>query len=110
MNSQAHDSPDSKTDITNNIEHLKNEIDEFLSSYLPGSPVLSSSKVVHDSLWGTLKLTPAELCFIDTPLVQRLRQIRQTGFAYLTFPSTTHSRFEHTLGVILNGNYSPLSV
>jgi hypothetical protein len=32
--------------------------------------------------------------------LQRLRQIHQTGFTYLTFPSVTHTRFDHTLGVM----------
>jgi HD superfamily phosphohydrolase len=38
---------------------------------------------------------------MDTPLVQRLRQIHQMGATRFTYPSTTHSRFEHTLGVML---------
>ena len=84
-------------------KQLRNEIDEFLTAYLPSepNPPASSPKVVHDGLWGTLKLNPAEICFLDTPLVQRLRQIHQTGCSYFTYPSTTHTRFEHTLGVML---------
>ena len=84
---------------------LEQEIEDFLSQYLPdylfdikSSP---SRKVVHDGLWGTLQMKPTEICFMDTPLVQRLRQIHQMGFAYFTYPSTKHSRFEHTLGVML---------
>ena len=91
--------PDS---VCNDRNKLKEEIEEFLQVYLPDNSPTASEKVVHDSLWGTLKLSPAEVCFLDTPLLQRLRQIRQTGFAYMTYPSTTHSRFEHTLGVVLN--------
>ena len=101
MNPQP-DDPSNTENTSIDNRHLSQEIDEFLAAYLPEDPLITTSKVVHDSLWGTLKLTPAEICFIDTPLIQRLRQIRQTGFAYMTYPSTTHSRFEHTLGVILN--------
>jgi HD superfamily phosphohydrolase len=74
-----------------------------LREYLPHPKNLSkgSPKVIHDGLWGTLKLSPLEVAFLDTPLLQRLRQIRQMGCAYLTYPSTTHSRLEHTLGVML---------
>lgn len=81
---------------------LRTEIDEFLTAYLPTepNPPSESPKVVHDGLWGTLKLDPTEICFLDTPLIQRLRQIHQTGCSYFTFPSTTHTRFEHTLGVM----------
>lgn len=36
---------------------------------------------------------------VQQPAWQRLRRIRQTGMAELTYPSMTHSRFEHSLGV-----------
>ncbi|MCI2415774.1 MAG: hypothetical protein MPF33_11135 [Candidatus Aramenus sp.] len=32
------------------------------------------------------------------PLSGGLRYIKQNGFAYLVFPSATHTRFEHSLG------------
>ncbi|MBA4387435.1 MAG: hypothetical protein C0404_05600 [Verrucomicrobia bacterium] len=80
---------------------FQEEIDDFLDVYLPAAPEKSGSrKIVHDGLWGTLSLDGGELAFVDTPLFQRLRQIRQTGFAFLTYPSTTHTRLEHVLGVV----------
>ncbi len=36
---------------------------------------------------------------VEQPAWQRLRRIRQTGMAELTYPSMNHSRFEHSLGV-----------
>lgn len=36
---------------------------------------------------------------MDLPVVQRLRGIHQTSLAYLTFPTATHTRFDHSLGV-----------
>ena len=105
MSSQS-DAPQStdnaSKDLCTGRNKLEAEIEEFLQAYLPENPPIASEKVVHDSLWGTSKLSSAEVSFLDTPLLQRLRQIRQTGFAYMTYPSTTHSRFEHTLGVVLN--------
>lgn len=59
-----------------------------------------SPKQIHDTVWGTVTLTPLEVAVIDSPLVQRLRHLRQLGVAHWVYPSAAHSRFEHTLGVI----------
>lgn len=56
-------------------------------------------KVIHDPVWGTMKFYPWELTLLDSPLLQRLRNINQLGLAVYTYPSAHHSRFEHTLGV-----------
>ena len=40
------------------------------------------------------------LALMDTPEFQRLRRIRQTGFAFLVFPGAEHSRLTHSLGVL----------
>lgn len=55
-------------------------------------------KEIHDSLWGTISLHPAEVVVVDSPVYQRLRQIRQLGVAHYLYPSANHSRFEHSLG------------
>lgn len=60
---------------------------------------IKRSKVVHDNLWGTVRFTWRELALIDSPVMQRLREIHQTGLAYHVYPSARHSRFEHSLGV-----------
>ncbi len=36
---------------------------------------------------------------IDTAAFQRLRYIRQLGFAHLVYPGATHTRFDHAVGV-----------
>ena len=60
----------------------------------------ATPKIVHDPLWGSIMLEPWEIAVLDLPLIQRLRQIRQNSFASYVFPGCSHSRFEHTLGVI----------
>ncbi len=82
-------------------DELVRRIDGFVSHYLKGYEVSATkTKFVHDPIWGTIELAPYEQCFLDTPLLQRLRHIHQTGNVYATYPSATHTRFEHTLGVM----------
>ncbi len=63
-------------------------------------PVLpvKRSKIIHDSVWGTNEFLWPELALIDSPVLQRLRDIHQVGLAWLVYPTATHSRFEHSLG------------
>ena len=57
------------------------------------------SRIVRDPLWNTIRLTPTAVRIVDTPAFQRLRYIRQLGFAHLVYPGATHTRFDHALGV-----------
>lgn len=43
------------------------------------------------------------LPFIDNPIFKRLKNIKQLGTLHEIFPSATHSRFEHSLGVAYLG-------
>ena len=56
-------------------------------------------KTIRDPLWNTIRLSGTALRIIDTPAFQRLRYIRQLGFAHLVYPGATHTRFDHALGV-----------
>lgn len=70
----------------------------YLNAYEPSG--YDKNKVIHDPVWGTALFYPWELQILDSPLLQRLRNISQLGLAMLTYPSAHHSRFEHTLGVM----------
>ncbi len=59
-----------------------------------------SPKQIHDRVWGTIVLTPLEVAIVDSPLIQRLRYLRQLGVAQWVYPSAAHTRFEHSLGVL----------
>ena len=54
--------------------------------------------LLRDPLWNNIRLDPLALALLDTPVVQRLRYVRQLGHAFLVYPGATHSRFEHALG------------
>jgi HD superfamily phosphohydrolase len=57
-------------------------------------------KVIHDPVWGSNSYYPWEMAVLDSPLLQRLRLVKQTGLAHLVYPTARHSRFDHTLGVV----------
>jgi len=46
-----------------------------------------------------VRLTPRALAVLDTPAMQRLKQISQLGLVAHVYPGAQHSRFEHSLGV-----------
>lgn len=55
-------------------------------------------KIIQDTIHGSIKLEDWMLRIIDTPQFQRLRRIKQLGFAYLVYPGANHTRFEHSIG------------
>lgn len=55
---------------------------------------------IQDAVHGYIKLNSEEKAVIDTPQMQRLRKIQQLGLSSLVYPSASHSRFEHSLGVM----------
>lgn len=80
---------------------LSKEIEDYLSWLFIHhvSRRHESYKLIHDNIWGTERFSPSEMALIDSPLLQRLRKIGQTGLSVYTYPSTTHTRFSHSLGV-----------
>ena len=71
----------------------------------PGQGLLSDMteshhvRVIRDPLWSTIRVDPIAVRIMDTAAFQRLRYIRQLGFAHLVYPGATHTRFDHALGV-----------
>ncbi|MDF2576968.1 MAG: metal dependent phosphohydrolase [Chlamydiales bacterium] len=55
---------------------------------------------IYDPIHHFIPLTDEESFVIDSAPFQRLRYLHQLGMAYLLYPGATHSRFEHSLGVM----------
>lgn len=73
---------------------VANNLQDYDPAYHAGE------KSIRDTVWGTDRFYPWEVAIIDSPLLQRLRDIRQTGLAYLVYPTALHTRFDHTLGMV----------
>ena len=57
-------------------------------------------KTFNDPVWGVVELMPWETVLLDSPLLQRLRGVRQLGMAHLVYPGAGHDRLEHVKGVV----------
>ena len=60
----------------------------------------SDERKIYDSVHGFIRLDAPEKALIDALPFQRLHYIRQLGISYLVYPGATHTRFEHSLGVM----------
>ena len=56
-------------------------------------------KQIYDPIHGYVSITENMRKIIDTLEFQRLRDLKQLGAACFVFPSATHTRFEHSIGV-----------
>ncbi len=61
---------------------------------------LKIHKGIQDNICGYIGLTKAEFDIVNLPIFQRLRRISQLGMAHYVFPTITHNRFVHSLGVL----------
>jgi len=54
---------------------------------------------IRDPVHGSIYYSDAEVAILDTAEYQRLRAIKQLGFAEFSFPGATHNRYLHSVGV-----------
>jgi uncharacterized protein len=54
---------------------------------------------IRDPVHGSITLSDGETAVVDSAEFQRLRAVKQLGFADISFPGATHTRFLHSLGV-----------
>ena len=87
------------------LESLRQKIGptvaQFLDSYTTRIEFARlDEKLIRDPIFGFLRLRPYEALIVDSPLFQRLRGIFQTALTFLTYPSSIHTRFEHSLNCL----------
>jgi HD superfamily phosphohydrolase len=56
-------------------------------------------KYFRDPIHGFIEVDPKAEYIIESPLFQRLRNVKQLAFTYLVYHGAEHSRFGHSLGV-----------
>lgn len=61
---------------------------------------MGKSNFINDPVHGTIIIDELENLLINTPHVQRLRNIQQLGLVDIIYPGAKHSRFEHSLGTM----------
>lgn len=85
------------------VQRIELFVTQSLAPYLTRLRALSvgavAAKEFNDAVWGTIALDSAEVIVLDSPMLQRLRRIRQLGVAQLVYPGANHTRLEHSLGV-----------
>ena len=57
------------------------------------------TKLIYDTIHGFIHFKNEDLNFLDNRWMKRLKRIKQLGLLDHVFPSASHSRFEHVLGV-----------
>lgn len=55
--------------------------------------------IKRDQIHGDVEFSDAEMKLINSRSFERLRYIKQLGFAEFEFPGATHTRYQHSLGV-----------
>ena len=61
-------------------------------------------KAIRDPLYGFIDLSELETKVIDSEIFRRLQFIKQLSHAYVAYPSSIHTRFEHSLGTLYVSN------
>ncbi len=63
--------------------------------------LLEKKKIINDPVHGFITI-PSGLIYklVEHPYLQRLRNIKQMGMAYLVYPGAIHTRFHHAIGAM----------
>ena len=74
-----------------------NIVKEYTPDY--GNQFNKDYKIIFDPIYGEIEINKKDLKFIDNKWVKRLKRIKQLGILDHIFPSASHNRLEHSIGV-----------
>lgn len=74
-------------------------VDALNATWRGSVHVSQGAEYRFDPIYGAIVIDEKLLQVFEQPIVQRLSHVRQLSFSYLTFPTATHSRLAHSLGV-----------
>lgn len=97
--------------LMKNVEALVGAWLLAVLEHLDAGRIARFPKTINDAVWGTIELLPHEILLVDSPLLQRLRGIRQLGMAHLVYPGAGYDRLEHSLAFwrLPHGSLTPFS-
>ena len=80
-------------------------VEEQLREYTPRVEAMAvrrerAGKEINDAVWRTIWLSSLEVIILDSPLMQRLRRVRQLGVVHWIYPCAGHTRLEHSIGAV----------
>jgi HD superfamily phosphohydrolase len=90
-------------------ERYQSLVEQFaedqLVAYIKGISELpflgdKAGKEINDADWGTVALNSFEVLILDSPILQRLKRVRQLGVVHWVYPCASHSRLEHSIGAL----------
>jgi HD superfamily phosphohydrolase len=61
---------------------------------------MAKPKKIRDIVYGFITISEQEQAIIDHPVFQRLRRIKQLALTDMAYPGASHTRFEHSIGVM----------
>ena len=86
--------------VYDEVEQFTKRKLEKYNDYLEKVPLSKRPKEIFDAVWGNIGFSAEEIYILDSPLLQRLRNIKQLGLAYFVYCGSDYSRFYHTIGVV----------
>jgi len=65
------------------LDDFQSRVDDFVTKSLSDykAETHATEKSIRDAIWGTCLFYAWEVAILDSPLLQRLRDVRQTGLA-----------------------------